>query len=233
MRRQGSRRDRCGIKALNAPNPDIDAVIWDFGGVISGSPFDAFNRFEAARGLPAGFIRSVNATNPDANAWARLERSEVTGDEFDLLFAAESEALGHRVSGGEILGVIAGDLRPAVVAALKACKAHFKVGCITNNAHVGEGASMTSDPARANEAARVFALFDHVIESAKAGVRKPEPRIYEMMCEALSVAPDRCVYIDDIGSNLKPARAMGMTTIKALDEAQILRDLSTATGLNF
>lgn len=206
------------------------AVIWDFGGVFTSSPFDAFARYEAERGLPRNFIRTVNATNPLDNAWARLEQSKVTAAEFDELFREEAKALGHDVPGKEILALLSGSLRPRVVEALKVCKGHGKVGCITNNAPVGKGASMTNDEGKAAELAKVFELFDHLIESSKIGVRKPDPKIYEMMCEALEVDPADCVYLDDLGINLKPAREMGMTTIKVLDEAQLLADLKAVTG---
>ena len=208
----------------------IEAVLWDFGGVITSSPFDAFNRLEAERGLPKDFVRRVNTVNPDDNAWARLERSELSAEAFDEEFANEAEALGHRVQGRDILAVLSGDVRPRVVGALKACKAQFKVGCITNNAPVGKGASMTNDEAKARDVAKVFDMFDHVIESSKLGIRKPDPRIYALMCETLDVDPASCVYLDDLGHNLKPARDMGMTTIKVLNEDQLLSDLQAATG---
>ncbi len=128
--------------------------------------------------------------------------------------------------------MLSGNLRPAVVNALKVCKQHVKVGCITNNAPVGTGAGMTSDSIKAADIARVFALFDHVIESSKAGLRKPDPRIYALMCEALDVSPEKCVYLDDLGINLKPARAMGMTTIKVVDESGLLADLHEVTGFD-
>lgn len=208
----------------------IEAVVWDFGGVITSSPFEAFNRYEAERGLPVDFIRSVNAVNGDTNAWARFERSEVSGEEFDALFLEEARARGHEVPGRDVIALLSGHVRPAVVDALKTCKSHCKVGCITNNAPVGKGAGMSSDEGKAAEVKKVLALFDHVIESSKIGIRKPDPRIYALMCEALGVEPSACVFIDDLGINLKPARAMGMTTIKAVSEPQILSDLATATG---
>lgn len=209
------------------------AVIWDFGGVISSSPFEAFSRFEAERGLPPDFIRSINATNPDTNAWALLERSQLDAAGFDAAFAAESRAAGHEVRGAEVLALLSGDLRPRVVRALEACRARFKVGCITNNAPVGQGPGMTADSRRASAVAGVFELFDHVLESSKLGIRKPDPRIYALMCEALDVEPSACVYLDDLGINLKPARQMGMVTIKVTGEEQLLADLSAATGLPF
>ena len=211
----------------------VSAVIWDFGGVITTSPFVAFARFERERGLPANFIRTINAAHPDDNAWARFERSEIDASGFDADFLKEATALGHAISGSEILPLLSGDIRPAMVGALKACKARFKVGCITNNVHTGAGAGMASSMEKAGEVARVMALFDHLIESSKAGVRKPDPQIYLMMCDALGVPPQECVYLDDLGVNCKPAAALGMTAIKVSNEAQALAALSEAVGLEF
>ncbi len=211
----------------------IEAVIWDFGGVFTTSPFDAFNRYERERGLPVDIIRKINSINPDTNAWALIEKSEVDPATFDRLFADEAKALGFDIRGADVLALLSGDLRPRVVAAFKACKAQFKVGCITNNAPTGKGAGMSSSSDKAVAIAEVFSLFDHVIESSKAGVRKPDPRIYHMMCDAIGVEPAHCVYLDDLGINLKPAREMGMTTIKVTSEDQLLADLSKAVSLNF
>ena len=210
----------------------IEAVIWDFGGVFTTSPFDAFNRYERERGLPHDIIRSINSVNPDSNAWAKIERSDVDAATFDRLFADEAKALGHDIRGADVLALLSGDLRPRVVAAFKACKARFKVGCITNNAPTGKGAGMSSSSEKAQQIADVFGLFDHVIESSKAGVRTPDPRIYLMMCDALRVKPEACVYLDDLGINLKPAREMGMTTIKVLSEEQLLEDLARTVGMD-
>ena len=210
----------------------LQAVLWDFGGVLTTSPFEAFNRLEMERGLPRDFIRTVNATNPDDNAWARFERSELDAAAFDAAFAEEARALGHTLRGADVLPCLSGDIRPKVVAALKACKATVKVGCITNNAPVGDGPGMSADAGKAKAVREVMALFDHVIESSKIGLRKPDPRIYALMCEALDVDPAACVYIDDLGINLKPARQMGMATIKAVSEDQILSDLAAATGFS-
>jgi len=211
----------------------VEAVVWDFGGVFTTSPFDAFNRYERERGLPVDVIRRINSINPDTNAWARLERSELAPAEFDAVFLGEAREFGLSIPGRDVLALLSGDLRPRVVTAFKACKARFKVGCITNNAPTGKGAGMSSSSDKASQIADVFSLFDHVIESSKAGVRKPDPRIYRMMCEALEVKPEACVYLDDLGINLKPAREMGMTTIKVTSEDQLLADLSNAVGLGF
>ena len=210
------------------------AVIWDFGGVITSSPFDAFNGYEAERGLPRNIIRSINAINSDSNAWARLERSEIDGAEFDAAFAAEAAALGHDIRGSAVLALLSGAVRPRMVAALDACRAAgLMLGCITNNAPVGQGAGMARDQATSDTVAAILARFDHVIESSKAGVRKPDPRIYAMMVDALAVAPEACIYLDDLGINCKPAAAMGMTAIKVNGEAQALDDLGRLLGMAF
>ena len=211
----------------------IEAVIWDFGGVFTTSPFEAFRRFEARRGLPQDFIRRVNAADPDANAWALFERNEIDAAAFDAMFLEEATRLGHPLRGAEVLPLLSGDVRPRVVAALKACKARFKVGCITNNVVTGHGTGMAGSVEKALAIADIFAQFDAVLESSKAGVRKPDPRIYQMMCDLLAVAPGQCVYLDDLGVNCKPAAALGMTAIKITTEDQALEDLAAATGLAF
>jgi putative hydrolase of the HAD superfamily len=204
---------------------DIQAVIWDFGGVISSSPFEAFARYEAARGLPANFLRTVNATNPHDNAWAKLERSEFGVEAFDEAFAVESRALGHEVRGADVLPLLAGEIRPEMVEALRRIGARMKTGCITNNF-----TAMGASPMGSLYKAEIMGLFHHVIESAKAGVRKPDPRIYTMMTDALGVDAARCVYLDDLGINLKPARELGMRTIKVGEAAPALAELERHVG---
>ena len=213
----------------------IDAILWDFGGVFTTSPFVAFDRFQRARGLPADFIRTVNSTNPDNNAWARFESSQIDEEQFDAEFRREAEALGHSVGGKDVLALLSGDFRPRMASVLAECKKHYKVGCITNNMKNG-GSRAASKPADAHKAARiaeVMASFDVVVESSIEGMRKPDPRIYRIACERLDVAPARTVFLDDLGINLKPARAMGMTTIKVVTEDQAISELAAATGLTF
>ena len=207
----------------------FEAVIWDFGGVLTSSPFEAFSRFETERGLPADIIRRTNTANHLENAWAKFERAEVDIDTFDRLFAAESLALGAEVRGRDILPLLAGDLRPEMVEALRRIKSRFKTGCITNNLPAN---AIGSASGRTLYIAEVMVLFDHVIESAKIGLRKPDPKIYRMMVEALGVDPKQCIYLDDLGVNLKPAREMGMTTIKVVSAKQALAELEAATGLS-
>ena len=203
------------------------AVLWDFGGVITSSPFEAFNRYEKERGLPADFLRSINATNPDSNAWAQLESSQVTVDEFDELFAQEAESKGHRVMGKDVLELLSGDVRPEMVNALKAIKAQHQIGCITNKVNTGQGPGMAKSSEKAAQVAEIMALFDVVIESSKVGIRKPDPEIYRMTCEQMSIQPEETIYLDDLGINLKPARALGMATIKVLNADQALDELET------
>ncbi|MFM9131539.1 MAG: HAD-IA family hydrolase [Actinomycetota bacterium] len=212
------------------PNKPIRAVLWDFGGVILSSPFEAFNRYEDANGLPRDIIRRVNATDPHTNAWARLERSDISPAEFDTLFADESAAVGHRIPGADVLALLSGDVRPAMVAALDSViAAGYLTACLTNNV------VSTAEPAndRQAEVRAVMARFHHVVESSKVGCRKPEPRFYEIACALLSVSPDECVFLDDLGINLKPAAAMGMRTIKVGDPAVALAELSGHLDLQF
>ena len=216
-------------KVMSKHEP-IRAVLWDFGGVILTSPFEAFNRLEEERGLPKDFIRGVNARNPHSNAWAKLERSEVDPAGFAKLFEAESAALGHPVSGHDVLARISGDVRPEMVVALRKVKARYKIACLTNNAKVGEGPGMTRNVDRTAQIAEIMTLFDAVIESSKVGIRKPEPRFYEIACETLKVRPTEAVFLDDLGINLKPAAAMGMRTIKVTAPAQALAELEAVLG---
>lgn len=202
----------------------IRAVLWDFGGVILSSPFDAFNRYEAEHGLPEDFIRSVNATDPDSNAWALLERNDLTPEAFDARFADESEALGHRIPGADVLGLLSGQIRPEMVTALdRVIRSGYRTACLTNNVVGGENRMDVGD---------VMVMFDHVVESSKVGCRKPEPRFYEIACELVGVSPNECVFLDDLGINLKPARAMGMTTIKVGDADQAIAELEAILGIS-
>jgi len=205
----------------------IRAAFFDFGGVILSSPFEAFNGFEERIGLPRDFIRTVNSTNPDVNAWARFERSEVRFDEFCDLFEAECHALGHVVDARALMPLLAGEIRPAMVEAVRRCRERLITACLTNN-----WISLGDFPPDARADGRDEALdhFDHVIESSKVGVRKPDPRFYELACETCGVAPEEAVFLDDLGVNLKPAAAMGMTTIKVVDPSHALTALEQAVG---
>ncbi len=195
-------------------NRTIRAVIFDFGGVITSSPFEAFAAYEEEAGLPPGLIRRINSTDPDTNAWARFERSEIDRDTFIGEFEAEARSLGHEIDGHRVLGCLAGQLRPGMVRTLDRLSGNYLLGCITNNVSGDRG----PDP-------DVLARFDVVVESSKVGLRKPDPAIYLMACELLDITPEEAVYLDDLGINCKPARALGMTTIKVVSESQALEEL--------
>lgn len=207
------------------------AVLWDFGGVILTSPFEAFNRYESELGLPKDFIRGLNARNGDTNAWAKMERSEVSLEQFVALFEEEARQHGHALDGWRILQSLSGDIRPQMVEALRRCKAAFRVACITNNMKHGEGPGMARSPDKALAVAEVMTLFEHVVESSKLGLRKPDPRIYQHACELLGVRPEDCIYLDDLGINLKPARALGMRTIKVGDPDAAIDELQAMVGI--
>lgn len=212
----------------------IEAVVFDFGGVFTTSPLENFARFEAERGLEPRFIGDVIKRDHHINAWARFERAEISLAEFDALFAAETRAAGYEIAGADLVALLSLRLKPEMAEALRRVKAAgLKTGCITNNLPGFEPGAMLSDPAERAAADAVFALFDRVIESSKAGVRKPEARIYTMMCEALGVPPGACAFLDDLGVNLKGAAAVGMRTIKVPlgDVRPAIRDLEAATGL--
>lgn len=205
----------------------ITAVLFDFGGVILSSPFEAFAHHEAELGLPAGFIRQVNATNPDTNAWARLERNELSIDGFIEAFEAEAASAGQRLDARAVLSLLSGEVRPEMVEAVRRCAERLATGLLTNNVVTHDAVGMGGGDPAIDE---VLGLFDVIIESSKVGVRKPDPRFYELACEALSIDPSEAVFLDDLGVNLKPARALGMTTIKVDDPAEAITALEQVVG---
>ena len=203
----------------------VAAVLFDFGGVLSSSPFDAFARYERASALPEGFIRRLNATNPDTNAWARLERAELDFDSFCTAFETEAADAGGRLDARALFASFAGELRPAMLEAVARCRRHCKTGLLTNNfvtplAHQ-----------RDSTLGQVLALFDAVVESSVVGVRKPDERFYRLACEMLGIVPGEAVFLDDLGVNLKPARNMGMRTIKVTDGDAALAELEEVLGI--
>jgi putative hydrolase of the HAD superfamily len=212
------------LDSCTVANPNIRAVLWDFGGVITTSPFDAFAAYESKFSLPVGSIRKLNATNPDTNAWARFERSEITIDEFVVLFEEEADEAGLSLDAMALLSGLSGELRPAMVEALRRCHERLKTGLLTNNFTV-------ADESRAADGyGPVMHLFDVVVQSSTAGFRKPDPRFYATACELLQIEPQQAVFLDDLGINLKPARQMGMTTIKVIDAADAITALEDVVG---
>jgi putative hydrolase of the HAD superfamily len=206
------------------------AVLWDFGGVITSSPFEAFNRFESERNLPNDIIRTINSMEPETNAWAQLESSAISVDEFDKKFAEEARKMGHEIFGKQVLDLLSGEIRPSMVNALKIIKQSLSIGCVTNNVNTGAGPGMARSEDKAAAISEIMAMFEVVIESSKVGIRKPNPKIYELACEEMGILPSEAVYLDDLGINLKPARALGMTTIKVLSADQALSELEQQLG---
>jgi putative hydrolase of the HAD superfamily len=206
----------------------IRAVIFDVGGVILTSPFDAFARYETDNGLPAGLLRRLNATNPDTNAWARLERSEVDLAGFADLYEAEAREAGHTVDGRAVLAMLGGQLRAEMVEALRRCHERLKTAMLTNNFVVG--APPADGERGTGPLADLLDHFDVVVESSRVGLRKPDPAIYQLVCDELGVEPAEAAFLDDLGVNLKPARALGMTTIKVGDPAAAIAELEAVVG---
>jgi len=201
----------------------IEAVLFDYGGVLADSPFEAFARYEREQGLPEGFIRSLNMANPDDNAWARLERSELDFGEFCDEFEREASAAGGSVDARSLFASFSSALRPDMIEVAKRCAQTFKTGLLTNN---------FVSPIRDSGHAHVLDLFDVVIESSAIGVRKPDPRFYLLACEELGIEPPQAVFLDDLGVNLKPARQLGMVTIRVgPDIGEAIRALEDTVGL--
>lgn len=204
----------------------IKAVFWDFGGVITSSPFESFNKFEANNQLPENFLRTVNSTNPDNNAWAKLEKTEVSIEEFSDLFLEESKALGHPVPGKEVIALLKGEVRPQMINALNIIKDKMIQACLTNNIQAmdKEFEGNVSASGKHNE---IMELFDFVIESSKENVRKPDPEFYLLACKRANIEPAEAIFLDDLGINLKPAKELGMTTIKVIEPDIALKELES------
>jgi len=202
----------------------IRAVVFDIGGVIQDSPLHAIARYEADHGLPAGAINGAVVAAGEAGAWSRLERGELTVEAWCAPFERDCRAHGVTVDGARLMRYIgeAGRERPSMLRAVARLREHgLRVGALTNN--------WASDaaPAGPHPIAR---HFDALVESRAVGMRKPDPRIYQLMCRRLGVEPAEAAFLDDIGTNLKTARALGMRTIKVNDPGQALRELGALVG---
>jgi putative hydrolase of the HAD superfamily len=207
----------------------MKAVIFDLGGVVFDSPFEQFDAYERSAGLTTGCVRKVIARSSEHGAWAALERGELTMSEFCAALDAEAAADGIAIDASEIMAMIGRGIgaRPEMIVAITRIRERgLRTAALTNNWPGGDGSGTPPG-------LRSLDVFDVVVESAVEGMRKPDPRIYELTCERLGVAPTDAVFLDDIGANLKPARAMGITTIKVDDIAQALRDLEAVLGFGF
>ena len=204
----------------------IRAVFWDFGGVITSSPFDSFNIYEEEHKIPKDFIRTINSTNPHVNAWAKLERDEIDQEEFDSLFAAESKKMGYAIPGKEVLALLKGKIRPEMVNALRTIKDKLIQGCLTNNIQPMKDQQLEKNNSAISGAHQeIMKLFDFVFESSKENVRKPDPNFYKLACQRGNVKPNEVIFLDDLGINLKPAKALGMKTIKVVKADKALQEL--------
>jgi putative hydrolase of the HAD superfamily len=212
----------------NAAVPGLAGVLFDMGGVVMESPLHAIARYEREHGLPPNAINRVVAATGETGAWARLERGELTVATFCAPFEADCRAHGVDVDGGAVMAAIAaaGVARPAMLEAIRRIRAHgLRVGALTNNWR-REGPDDDVIPHR------LRSHFDVFVESQAVGLRKPDPRIYRLACRELGVEPSRTAFLDDIGGNLKAARALGMTTIKVDDPERALAELGTLLGLD-
>jgi putative hydrolase of the HAD superfamily len=209
----------------------IAAVVFDIGGVVQDSPLHAIARYEQEHGIEPGAINRAVVAAGEGGAWARLERGELTVAAFCEPFETECRTRGAIVDARRLMAAIseAGVPRPLMLEAIRRIRARgLRAGALTNN-WVGVAPGGVPDvPRRGAHALRDH--FDVVVESAVVGLRKPDPRIYALVCEKLALAPARVAFLDDIGRNLKPARELGMTTIKVDGEAQALADLAQALG---
>jgi len=206
----------------------LGAVVFDIGGVVQESPLHAIARYEQEHGIEPNAINRVVVAAGEQGAWARLERGELTVETFRAPFEADCRAQGITVDGRRLMARIAeaGVARPRMLEAIRRIRAvGLRVGALTNN-WVNDVPRGTPDGLPLRE------CFDVFVESAVVGLRKPDPRIYALVCERLGVAPGRVAFLDDIGRNLKPARALGMTTIKVDDPDEALRELGVLLGLD-
>ena len=206
----------------------VSAVVFDLGGVLTESPIQSFTAYEREAGLPEGLIVALNSTDPHTNAWARFERNELDVAGFSAAFEAEAAAAGHRVEAARVLEALRGELRPSMVAAVRTLREKgLPLALLSNNVAPMERIGPLGD---------LLGLFDVVVESSVEGVRKPEPEIYVRALARLSDAVGRrieaadCAYLDDLGINLKPARALGFSTIKVVEPDAALAELSEIVG---
>ena len=203
----------------------IEAVIFDLGGVVFPSPFEAFDAYDAETGLEPGTVRALIKTSSESGAWAALERGELTMPDFYAAVGAEADAAGFALDGARLMSMIASGFgpRPAMARAITRIREEgLGTAALTNNwPRTDENAPSTNGNALG---------FDVIVESALVGLRKPDPRIYELVLEQLEVEASATVFLDDLGINLKPARAMGMTTIKVTDPDDALAELAAVLG---
>ena len=200
----------------------LAAVIFDLGGVVLGSPLHAIARFEREHGIPEGFVNRVVVESGATGAWSRLERGEIDLERFYGDFEADCGRAGRRVPARPMMERIAASAgpRPAMLEAVARIRSRgLKTAALTNN-WGGEGDGTRS----------LRVCFDVFVESCVLGLRKPDPRIYRHTLAELEVDAGSAVFLDDIGRNLKPARELGIATIKVDDPDRALAELAALLG---
>jgi putative hydrolase of the HAD superfamily len=205
--------------------PRVRAVIFDLGGVVFPSPLETFDAYDADTGLPPGTVRALIRTSSEEGAWAALERGELAMDDFIVALELEAETSGFRLDARRLMQSVAGGFgpRPAMVRAIERIRAAgLRTAALTNNWATPEGRPAPNGVSGLD--------FDVLVESAVEGLRKPDPKIYELVLDRLDVRADEAVFLDDLGINLKPARALGMTTIKVIDPDDALAELEQTLG---
>jgi putative hydrolase of the HAD superfamily len=207
---------------MSPPSATYRAVIFDVGGVIVGSPLEAIAAYEIEQGIPAGLINRVVVTTGAAGAWARLERGELSLEDFYPAFDADCARSGLAISARDLMTRVAAAtvVRPAMLDAIARIRAKgLLVAVITNNWISEDGGT-----------AALRGHVDVFIESSVVGVRKPDPAIFRLACEQAGITPGEAIFLDDIGANLKTARSLGMTTIKVADPDAALAELEQLLG---
>jgi epoxide hydrolase-like predicted phosphatase len=197
-------------------------VIFDLGGVVLGSPLHAIARYERDVGIPAGFINRTVVETAPGGAWPRLERGELDIEAFCVAFDAECAERGHPISAVDLMLRIAETAAPhlGMLEAIARIRSRGLCAAALTNNWVGDGDGSSA----------LRPHFDVFVESSVVGLRKPDPRIYEHVCREMEVRPEEAVFLDDIGRNLKPARSLGMHTIKVEDPDRALEELERVLG---
>ena len=202
------------------------AVIFDLGGVVFPSPFEAFDAYDHGNDLKKGTMRSLIRRSSESGAWAALERGELSMDEFADALEAEALAAGFELDARRLMGLIGTSLgpRPEMARAIGRIRSSgLRTAALTNN--------WADETRRASSnGLHETGLFDVIVESAVEGLRKPDPRIYALALARLDVLASEAVFLDDLGMNLKPARQMGMATIKVVDPTEALAELEAILG---
>lgn len=196
----------------------LRGLLVDYGGVLTTDVFASFDAFCAREGLPPGTVRDLFRDDPAARTLlGGLEDGTLPDAEFEAGFAA---LLGVTPDGliERLLGATTADV--AMLDFVRAARGRgIRTGLISNS-----WGSQRYDRILLDE------LFDGIVISGDVGVRKPDPAIYVLGAAAIGLPPQECVYVDDLPGNLKPARALGMTTVRHRTPDETLEVLTACLG---